>query len=245
MTIRLWFLLIFILPTGFKILGQQPNTLPKNEFGLTVIVSKNDYLQSVALDSSKKMVALHAFLSPFLVEFVYATKQNFTHKKLYKKPIAFLRLPAANALKNVCTELETMGLGIKIWDAYRPYSITKEMWKIVADERYTANPAKGSGHNRGAAVDITLINLKTKKELKMPTAFDDFSEKAHHNYEQLDAEIKQNRQLLKTIMEKNGFLALDTEWWHYYLPQAASRFELLDIDFAELKKWTSLKNKTE
>ncbi len=128
------------------------------------------------------------------------------------------------------------GIGLKFFDAYRPYSVTKKMWQVVPDARYAANPAKGSGHNRGAAVDVTLINLKTKEELTMPTGFDDFTEKAHHNYLNLPTQVIANRKLLKSTMEKYGFAALETEWWHYSIPNAASKFELLDLSFNQIKK---------
>lgn len=148
-----------------------------------------------------------------------------------------MRLAAAKALQNVCIALKKQLLGIKIFDAYRPYSVTKTMWQIVPDDRYAANPAKGSGHNRGIAIDLTLIDLLTKKELAMPTAFDDFTEKSHHNYMLLDSEVLKNRKMLKDVMEQKGFIALDTEWWHYYLPNA-SKYELLDFDFKQMKKLT-------
>lgn len=110
------------------------------------------------------------------------------------------------------------------------------MWKLVHDERYTADPAKGSSHNRGAAVDVTLVKISTGQELVMPTGFDDFSEKAHHTYTNLPKEVVDNRALLKTTMEKFGFVSLRTEWWHYSLPDAAKRFELLDLSFQQLKE---------
>ncbi len=110
------------------------------------------------------------------------------------------------------------------------------MWEVVPDARYAANPAKGSGHNRGAAVDVTLINLQTKEELTMPTGFDDFTEKAHHNYLNLPTQVIVNRELLKSTMEKFGFSALETEWWHYSIPNAANKFELLDLSFNQIKK---------
>jgi D-alanyl-D-alanine dipeptidase len=124
---------------------------------------------------------------------------------------------------------------VKIFDAYRPYSITEKMWEKVKDDRYAADPSKGSGHNRGAAVDLTLIDLKTKKELPMGTGFDNFTDTAHSDFAQLPESILSNRNLLKSVMEKYGFKQLSTEWWHFYLPNS-STFELLDIRFADLKK---------
>ncbi len=210
-------------------------TLPQNEFGLAIITHVVDFKLSAKQDYLKQMVALDRYVSNIKTDFVYATANNFTHQVLYIKPNAYLRLAAAKALQSVAINLKTKGLGLLIYDAYRPYSVTKTMWQIVPDDRYAANPAKGSGHNRGIAVDLTLYDLQTGLPLQMPTPFDDFTEKAHHDYMQLDSVILANRQLLKTAMEQQGYKALDTEWWHYYLPNAAY-FELLDIDFKQMKK---------
>jgi D-alanyl-D-alanine dipeptidase len=215
--------------------AQLANTLPKNEFGLTIVANAADFKASISQDSLKQMVAIDKYVADIKTDFVYATANNFTHQILYSKPKAYLRLAAAKALQAVANNLKTKGLGLLIYDAYRPYSVTKTMWQIVPDDRYAANPAKGSGHNRGIAVDLTLYNLQTGLPLPMPTPFDDFTEKAHHNYMQLDSVVLANRQLLKITMEQQGFKALDTEWWHYYLPNAAY-FELLDIDFKQMKK---------
>lgn len=181
------------------------------------------------------MIDVVSYVPGIQTDFRYATPDNFTHKRLYTHPGAFLRLPAAMALREVQSDLNTKGLGLKIFDAYRPYNVTKEMWKIVPDARYAANPAKGSGHNRGIAVDLTLTNHFTGEELTMPTKYDDFTERAHHNYDHLPDSVIVNRNLLKSVMEKHGFIALDTEWWHYYLP-GSSRYELMDFNFDQMRK---------
>ncbi|MBC7508910.1 MAG: M15 family metallopeptidase [Ferruginibacter sp.] len=157
------------------------------------------------------------------------------HARLYP-PIhtAYLQKKAARQLDSVQQVLKMKGLGIKIFDAYRPYSVTEKMWLLVQDDRYAADPKIGSGHNRGVAVDLTLVNLKTKKEVEMGTGFDNFSDTAHHEFKQLPQFVLQNRLLLKSIMELFGFKALDTEWWHYSLPNARD-YELLDIPFNDLK----------
>jgi len=216
----------------------KPNAVPKNEFGLPVIQKTGTYKMAVAKDSTQKMVLLQQWIPNLITDWRYATTNNFTGTVLYQQPDAFLRLPAARALQQVQLELNAKGLSLKLFDAYRPYSVTKKMWEKVPDERYAANPAKGSGHNRGAAVDVTIVNLATGKELEMPTGYDDFTEKAHHDYMNLSAEILANKTLLKTIMEKHGFIALQTEWWHYYWPNAAQRFMLMDLDFDEIRKVT-------
>jgi D-alanyl-D-alanine dipeptidase len=135
----------------------------------------------------------------------------------------------------VAAALKEKGLGIKVWDAYRPYQVTVRFWNLIHDERYVANPAKGSGHNRGIAIDLTLYNLSDGKELDMPTGFDDFSVRAHHGYMQLEEKQIQNRELLRAVMEKYGFVRFETEWWHYYWP-GAEKFAVLDLPFRQLNK---------
>ena len=182
------------------------------------------------------MIALQGFLTPFYTDFKYATSQNFTNEVLYAQPEPYLRLPAARALKNALSILKDKGLTIKIYDAYRPYSVTKKMWEIVPDERYAANPTKGSSHNRGTAIDVTLVYLKTGVELKMPTEYDNFTTKAHHNNQQLPKKVIKNRALLKRVMEQAGFVPLNTEWWHYTFKGSGEQFQLLDLDFSQLKQ---------
>jgi D-alanyl-D-alanine dipeptidase len=111
------------------------------------------------------------------------------------------------------------------------------MWEIVPDDRYAANPANGSGHNRGIAVDLTLTELKTGNKLPMPTDYDDFTDSAHHTFMELDSTVLANRNLLKGVMEHYGFKALETEWWHYSLPNA-KYYPLMDISFKKLRRWT-------
>lgn len=186
-------------------------------------------------DSSNKMIELKQLIPDLQYQLYYATADNFTKQKLYKRGNkTYLRLPAAKALRKVQTELLQKGLGIKIWDAYRPYSATKKMWILIKDERYVANPAKGSGHNRGVAIDMTLYDLKSGTELDMGTSFDNFTDTAHHNFKGLSALQQQNRLLLKTVMESNGFKALDTEWWHY--SWSGQSFPVLDLSFSQLAR---------
>ncbi len=204
-----------------------------------VIDNVASYKISIRGDNSKRLVLLNTFVPQLVIDLKYATKNNFTHRVLYQNGLAYARFAAATALKKINEKLWGNGLGLKIFDAYRPYSVTKKMWKVVHDERYTANPAKGSGHNRGAAVDVTLVKIATGEELKMPTEFDDFSEKAHHGYQDLPKEVLGNRELLKRTMEEYGFISLSTEWWHYSLPGASERFELLDLAFDQLPQINS------
>lgn len=194
------------------------------------------YYKQVRDDSTKRMVELKSMIPGLRYDLRYASTENFMRRLMYPKKtnVTFLRYPAAMALQKVQLELAEKGFGLKIFDAYRPYAVTVKFWELVKDERYVANPAKGSGHNRGIAVDLTIVNLKTGRELDMGTGFDNFTDTAHHDFKKLPEEVLQNRGLLKSTMEKYGFKAFETEWWHYYLPES-TKYEILDIDFKTLK----------
>jgi D-alanyl-D-alanine dipeptidase len=202
-----------------------------------VITKYTLYKKQVQQDSTKKMIELKTLMPSLKYDLRYATTNNFMHRLMYPQNtnITFLRLPAAMALQEIQQELNEKGLGLKIFDAYRPYSVTVKFWELIKDERYVANPAKGSGHNRGIAVDLTIIKLQTDEELNMGTGFDNFTDTAHQTFMHLSEEVLQNRNLLRSTMEKYGFVAFETEWWHYFLANG-EKFEVLDIDFKKLKK---------
>lgn len=203
---------------------------------LKIITKPSVYRQQQAQDSNYRMIELKTLIPDITYDLHYATTSNFTGQQLYRNgDKTFLRLPAAMALVGVQKLLKEKGLGIKVWDAYRPHGATKLMWHLVQDERYVANPAKGSGHNRGLAIDLTLIDLQTGTELDMGTGFDHFTDTAHHAFRALHPKVFQNRLLLKQTMEAAGFKALSTEWWHYYWPNDRN-YDVLDIDFKKLQK---------
>jgi D-alanyl-D-alanine dipeptidase len=207
-----------------------------NKYGLWVLHTVTELNYTTLYAAGKKMVNLKQNIPRVLLDLRYAGTNNFMHEKLYPAiSTTWLRKQAADSLFKIQQQLNKQGLGIKIFDAYRPYSVTEKMWEPVKDDRYAADPKKGSGHNRGIAVDLTLIDLQTGKELDMGTGFDNFTDSAHHAYTNLPVTVLQNRLLLKKVMEQFGFKALDTEWWHYSLPNS-SNFELLDIDFKALQK---------
>lgn len=164
-------------------------------------------------------VNLKDYSKDFVYDMKYATSDNFLKAKVYDCAECFLRLKTVKALINANAEFMKKGYKIKIFDCYRPLDIQKRMWKIVPNPDYVANPSKGSIHNRGGAVDITLVDTNGK-ELDMGTAFDFFGIEASHNYQNLSPEIKSNREILKNIMIQNGFNPLDSEWWHYNLKSA-------------------------
>ena len=165
------------------------------------------------------LVDVQRMIPGIVLDIRYATTNNFTGQKLYPVARCCLRREAAQNLKAVQEELHGMGLGLKVFDGYRPLSVQKKMWAIYPNPGYVADPAKGSRHNRGAAVDLTLVRLDGT-ELPMPTPFDDFTEKAHRSYLDLPAEVIKNRELLEQVMEKHHFRGLSTEWWHFDLNHA-------------------------
>lgn len=203
---------------------------------LKIINTREKYKSLVKQDAAQKMVELKTLIPGIVYDLRYATFNNFMHREMYPHGTkdAFLRMPVAQQLLLVQKELNQQGLGLKIFDAYRPYAVTVKFWELVHDERYVANPAKGSGHNRGIAVDLTIIHLNNKTELDLGTGFDNFTDTAHQSFQQLSPAILENRKLLRTIMEKYGFKALETEWWHYYLPPP-ERFDVLDLKFSEIR----------
>jgi D-alanyl-D-alanine dipeptidase len=227
-------LLIIVISVHFTETGQAQTNL--NRFGLSVISNLKEYRRSVLDDSSKKMINIKNTYPSIVPDLRYTTVNNFMHKILYP-PVAkaYLRKAAADALGKVQSTLNAEGLGLKIFDAYRPYAVTVQMWEPIKNEDYVANPAKGSGHNRGIAVDLTLIDLKTSEEINMGTGFDNFSDSAHHAFTQLPDSILEKRKLLRHVMEANNFKAFETEWWHYSLPEP-EKFELLDLSFKALKR---------
>jgi D-alanyl-D-alanine dipeptidase len=169
-----------------------------------------------------------------IVDMKYATEDNFTKKRLYDSNTCFLRKSTAIKLDAVQKELEKMNLGLKVWDCYRPLAVQRVLWAILPDERYVANPKTGSRHNRASAVDVTLVDSQGK-ELLMPTGFDDFSPRAGHHYQDLPDQAIRNRNLLKGLMEKAGFIPLPEEWWHYD-DEKWMQFDIMDLSFQDLSK---------
>ncbi len=169
-----------------------------------------------------------------VVDMRYASEDNFTKKRLYDSNTCFLRKSTAVKLDAVQKELERMNLGLKVWDCYRPLAVQRIFWAILPDERYVADPKTGSRHNRASAVDVTLVDSRGK-ELQMPTGFDDFSPRADHHYQGLSDQVIRNRELLRGVMERAGFIPLIEEWWHYD-DEKWMQYDLMDIPFQDLSK---------
>lgn len=161
------------------------------------------------------LVDVQKLIPGVVLDIRYATTNNFTGQQLYPFAGCYLRRAAAKKLAAAQAELQPLGYGLKIHDGYRPLSVQRRMWEVFPQPGYVADPKRGSRHNRGAAVDVTLIRLTDGSELPMPTPYDDFTEKAHRNYMDLPAEVLANRALLERVLTKHGFVGLPTEWWHF------------------------------
>lgn len=147
----------------------------------------------------------------------YATSRNFLGTPLYSQARAFLQRPAAAALARVQRALAREGYGLLVHDAYRPWYVTKLFWDATpADKhRFVANPATGSRHNRGCAVDLTLYDLETGAAVAMPSLYDEMSERAYPDYAGGDTAARAHRELLRRYMEAEGFAVYEFEWWHF------------------------------
>ncbi|HJY12582.1 MAG TPA: M15 family metallopeptidase [Flavobacterium sp.] len=186
-------------------------------FGLSSTAQNEVYTSEVRQAVADTVfVNLKDFSQDFVYDMKYATADNFLKAKVYDCAECFLRLKTVQALIAANNDFKKKGFKIKLYDCYRPLSIQKKMWEIVSNPEYVADPKKGSIHNRGGAVDISLVD-NNGKEVDMGTAFDFFGIQASHNYTKLSSEVKSNRKFLKKVMIKNGFNSFDSEWWHYNL----------------------------
>jgi D-alanyl-D-alanine dipeptidase len=167
----------------------------------------------------------------------YATANNFVGRPVYAEARAFLQRPAAEALVRVHEKLREQGLGLVIFDGYRPWTITKLFWEVVPEDKrkFVADPAKGSKHNRGCAVDLSIYNLGTGKLIDMPSGFDEFTERASPNYTGGTEKERANRDLLRSLMEAEGFSVNPNEWWHFDYKDW-EKYAIYDIAFSEIGK---------
>ena len=186
------------------------------------------------------------FLKPDLVELVtldrtirldirYASADNLVGRPVYPEARAFLQRPAAEALVRVNAALRTQGYGLLVFDGYRPWSVTKIFWDVTPPEKreFVADPAKGSKHNRGCAVDLSLFSLETGREVPMPSAYDEMSPRAYPSYDGGTSAQREARDLLRRAMEAEGFSVEPNEWWHFNYRDWA-RYPILNLPFWEI-----------
>jgi zinc D-Ala-D-Ala dipeptidase len=168
------------------------------------------------------LVDIAALVPGIRIDLRYATADNVFKKRLYAGRTALLRKPVAQRLARAQRALARRGLGIVVWDAYRPRSVQAELWAALPDPRYVAPPSKGSHHSRGAAVDVGLVDREGRL-LELPTAYDEAGPRAHRGARRgVSREARANSAILERAMVSAGFVPLPTEWWHFTAPDAAS-----------------------
>jgi D-alanyl-D-alanine dipeptidase len=211
------FILAFAPATGF---AQEP---PKE----TGIFREPDLVELVKLDRTIKL------------DIRYATSNNFLGRPVYREARAFLQRPAAEALVRVNVALRKKGYGLIIHDGYRPWSVTKIFWDATPGDKkiFVADPSQGSRHNRGCAVDLSLFNLKTGREVTMPSDYDEMTERSHIDYRGGTEDSRQLRDVLRAAMEAEGFAVYEPEWWHYDYKDW-KEYPILNIEFNEIKALT-------
>jgi zinc D-Ala-D-Ala dipeptidase len=165
----------------------------------------NELVELAALDPSLKL------------DVRYAGSDNFLRTPIYPEARVFLQRPAAEAVVRANRALQAQGYGLLLFDGYRPWYVTKLFWDATPEDKrnFVANPDTGSRHNRGCAIDLTLYDLKTGREIPMPSGYDEFSERAHPGYAGGKPEQRAARDLLRRTMEAEGFTVNDDEWWHF------------------------------
>ncbi len=209
-------LLYFILVSGVFAQNTPPKEENKREAHLVELIT---------LDNTMKL------------DIRYATDNNFVGRAVYPEGRAFLQKPAAKALLRIHKKLKKQGLGLAIFDGYRPWTITKLFWDVVPEEKrkFVADPAKGSKHNRGCAVDLSVYDLKTGELIDMPSGYDEFTERASPNYTGGTPRQRFNRDMLRKLMEDEGYAVNPNEWWHFDYKNW-EHYAIYDISFTEAGK---------
>jgi D-alanyl-D-alanine dipeptidase/kynurenine formamidase len=195
---------------------------------------------------------LGPFREPDLVEIVgldatlrldirYAGKNNFVGRPLYSEPRAFLQRPAAEALVRVHRALREQGYGLLIFDAYRPWQVTKTFWDLTPPDRrvFVADPSKGSRHNRGCAVDLSLFDLRTGREVEMPGGYDEMSERSYATFGGGSEQARAHREVLRNAMEREGFFVFPYEWWHFDYKDWRE-YPILNRPFSEIRSGAAM-----
>ncbi|UPL48006.1 M15 family metallopeptidase [Hymenobacter sublimis] len=204
-----------------------------NPFGLVLISSPEEYHQRVAADAEHQLVNLLDLIPDLVLDIRYATSRNLLGEAVYPSAKAYLRRPVAEALQRVQQALARQGLGLCVYDAYRPYSVTVRFYEHIRDENFAAPPWRGSRHNRGCSVDVGLVEQATGRHLPLPTDFDELKPASHATFSALPNHVILNRSTLLAAMKRQGFVNYPKEWWHFDFHRWAD-FDLLDLSFEAL-----------
>lgn len=221
---------LFIISISFTACAQKN---AQNPYGLKIVNDFKAYQEDIAQNPNNTLVDIKKAIPSVVLDIRYATKNNFMGQVMYKQARAFARKPVVEKLKLIQAELKKKGYGLKIFDGYRPYAVTLSFYEKASDKNFVANPNKGSKHNRGCAVDLTIIDLKTGKDVPMPTPYDSFEAAAAPHYTDLPDHIIKNRDFLIATMQANGFKVIYNEWWHFDFI-GWQNYDLMDIPFEKL-----------
>jgi D-alanyl-D-alanine dipeptidase len=226
MKMKPWLFILLFLPA---ILAAQT----KYKYGLSPVTFTN-YKASLSAKPQNELVNLETFIPGIVLDIRYATDNNFMKEKVYTLAKAYARKPVAEALKKAQADFKKLGYSIKVFDGYRPYAATVKFYESYRDTTYVASPYRGSRHNRGCAIDMTIVDLKTGEDVPMPTEYDSFKKEAWPSTPVKDPIIKKNRDLIISVMQKHGFKVNSSEWWHFDFI-GWQKFEVMDISFEELE----------
>ncbi|MEJ7848317.1 MAG: M15 family metallopeptidase [Pyrinomonadaceae bacterium] len=207
-------------------------------FASLLILSSSAFTQNAPPKEANKreahLVEIITLDNSIKLDIRYATDNNFTGRQVYPEARAFLQKPAAKAVLRVHKKLKKQGLGLVIYDGYRPWAITKLFWEVTPEDKrkFVANPEKGSKHNRGCAIDLGIYDLKTGAAIPMPSSYDEFTERASPDYTGGTETERSNRDLLRKLMEDEGFTVNANEWWHFDYKNWED-YSIYDIPFTE------------
>ena len=182
------------------------------------------------------LVELIKLDSTIHLDIKYATKNNFVGQPVYKEARAFLQKDAAEALKKVNIKMHALGYGLLVFDGYRPWDVTKLFYDVTSKEnkKFVADPKEGSRHNRGCAIDVSLYDLVTKKEIPMPGEYDEMTERSYFDYTGGTEEQRKTRDLLIAAMKEEGFDVYKYEWWHFDYKDW-QQYRITNMPFSEIK----------
>ena len=214
--------------------------IPIKEISELREISKNSNPPALdSLDSHKKLIDLKKLDDEFQLDIRYASTNNFMRSKFYKNERAFFNMDAANRLIEAKNELKELGYGIIIYDAYRPWFVTKMFWEGTPEnlKHFVANPENGSSHNKGCAIDIGLYDIETGESIVMISGYDEFTERAYPNYTGGSKKQRDIRDMLIQVMERNDFTVYEYEWWHFNYNECNSG--IMNYSFEELDSISS------
>jgi zinc D-Ala-D-Ala dipeptidase len=223
-----------ILPLAVTLTGCQPSR-PDKDVPFLPAKADRDAAKQPPINPGQ-LVELIKLDPTIRLDMRYATTNNFTGRVLYTQARAFLTQAAATSFLRAHARARADGFGFTIFDAYRPWRVTKQLWDATPKgpkKNYVANPKRGSRHNRGCAVDMTLFDLKTGQLVEMPSGFDDFSEKAHRDYADDTPAAAANALRLERYMTAEGFFGMSNEWWHFDFT-GWEKFPVQDTPFEQL-----------